>query len=288
MNWIDLHMHSTASDGTTEPECLPGTILETVKKHGEENLYDRYILALTDHDTLAGVQRLKAAVKNDSRFQVYSGVEISCDYGGKTIHMLGLDVDEDNEMLQERLAYFREFRDHRNEKIVEKFAEIGIQIPLDEIPVKEGESLGRPHIARYLMEHGYVSSIKEAFDLYLANGKRCYVKREKATVKEAVKMILQAGGMPVLAHPMQYKDLTREELEMLVKFLVEQGLQGIETYYTEFSEEEIAFVESLSEKYNLKKTIGSDYHGNNKPAIEPGYGWGNLAQYMNRIGELEL
>lgn len=283
MNWIDLHIHSTASDGTTEPEKIPKEILKTVEKHGDMGKYEKYILALTDHDTLAGVRRIKKAVKNDERFQVYSGVEISCDYCGKEIHMLGLNVDEENELLLERLKYYRGFRDRRNEKIIEKFAEQGITIHTEEIVIKEGETMGRPHIARYLMKHGYVSSVKEAFDLYLADGKSCYVKREKATIEEAINLILNAGGYPVLAHPMQYKKFTREELEVFVKELKELGLWGIETYYTDFSEEEIEFVETLSEKYTLKKTGGSDYHGYNKPDIELGYGRGNLDAYMGKI-----
>lgn len=285
MRWVDLHVHSTASDGTTEPEMLLEKVLQSVREHGEEGKYDTYLLALTDHDTLAGVERLKHAAEKYPEFEILSGVEISCDYCGKEIHMLGLHVDEHNEMLLNRLAYYREFRKHRNEKILEKLRNLGIPVGLDDIPVKEGEAMGRPHIARYLLEHGYVSSIQEAFDVYLKKGRPCHVKREKPTSEEAIELILHAGGCPVLAHPMQYKKMNRTELDELVKKLKTIGLQGIETYYTEFSQEEVEFVEALSEKYSLIRTGGSDYHGHNKPEVALGYGFGNLNKTMDKIGE---
>lgn len=283
MDWIDLHVHSTASDGTRNPEQLPEEVLKAVKQQGEEGRFTQFILALTDHDTTAGIQRLKAAAEKLDYFRIVSGVEISCDYQGKTIHMLGLGIDEMNYELNERLAYYRDFRDHRNEKIVERFKQMGISLSLESIPIKEGEALGRPHIARELMKLGLVSSIQEAFDQYLGEGKPCFVERERASLQEAIRLIKGAGGSPVLAHPMQYRGFKREELELMISELTAMGLEGIETYYSEYSEEETVYVESLSEKFGLVKTGGSDYHGENKPGCELGYGFGNLGKTMDKI-----
>lgn len=279
--WIDLHTHSTASDGTTTPERMPQIILNTIK--GDQ--YDEIWLALTDHDTTAGIERLAKSAKSEPDFHVIPGVEISCDLRGKEIHMLGLQIDYKNSELNAALAYYREEREKRNERILKKFEELGILISPEELPVKDGETPGRPHIARWLFEHGYVESIKEAFDKYLKTGAICYVDRKKPTPEQGIDLITKAGGIAVLAHPMQYEFLTREELEKLIGDLKQKGLKGIETYYTEFSEEETKYVEELAEKFDLWKSGGSDYHGNNKPEYQIGYGLGNLKETMKFISD---
>ena len=296
MKWIDLHIHSTASDGTVAPEAIPKMVLATFASHQKQNETEKryienniekndieYIIALTDHDTMAGVERCQKAAENIPGFTAISGIEFSCVYGGHSVHMLGLDVDIYNQAFQEKVAYYRNSRDTRNDRMIEKFAALGIQINREEIKVAEGESLGRPHIARYLMDKGIISSINEGFDKYLAEGKPCYADRERPTPAEAVQIILQAGGHPVLAHLTEYKGLTREEMEALVAELKQVGLEGIETYHADFSEEETRFVESLSEKYDLFRTGGSDFHGENKPGLELGYGYGNLGRTMGKI-----
>ena len=281
--WIDLHTHSTASDGTTPPEQMPQIVLDMI---GNDK-YNEIWLALTDHDTTAGIGRLLEAAKAYPSFHAIPGVEISCDYNGKEIHMVGLHIDWQDAALTAALSRYRDGRDNRNARILQRFEDIGIHIPPEALPVGEGETPGRPHIARYLMEHRFVASIKEAFDKYLKDGALCYVDREKPSPEEGIALIRNAGGIPVLAHPMQYHFLTRTELEELVRILKEKGLEGIEVYYTEFSEEETAYVEALAEKYDLMKSGGSDYHGQNKPGYQLGYGLGNLRSTMKKIsGEL--
>lgn len=281
MRWIDLHVHSTASDGTTDPEMLPQAVMRQVKEEGKK--YDEFWLALTDHDTVAGVKRLKLAARDYPNFHVVPGVEISCNYKEKEIHMLGLYIDEDNEELVQKLEYYREDRKRRNTRILQRFSDIGIEIPEEALKVAEGETPGRPHIARYLMEQGITSSVKEGFDRFLKEGGLCYVDREKPTPEEGIRMIQNAGGMAVLAHPMQYRHLDRTELEELVRSLKEAGLEGIETYYTEFTAEETVFVEDLSRKYGLFTSGGSDYHGQNKPDYHLGSGMGSLTDTMELV-----
>lgn len=272
-SFIDLHIHSTASDGTLSPEEIPAAAAALTDSEQAP-----MVLALTDHDTLAGVPSfMEAAKKYGDRLRAIPGVEISTDYHGVCIHILGYGIDPEDPFLNQKLKEIRDSRDNRNALIIQKLQEQGFDISLkDLIPEHPGDTIARPHIARALLQKGYVTSVKEAFDRYLAEGRCCFVDLVMPSPKEAVQWIKKSGGAAVLAHLMYYKKLSTAEKEALVFHLKEHGLDGIETYYSSYTPEEQAYVEGLSVQYGLVKTGGSDYHGANKPHISLFTGQGNL------------
>lgn len=271
--FIDLHIHSTASDGTWKP----AEIVENALKQTDTNK-DPVVIALTDHDTVAGTEEFqKAAAKHKDRLTAISGVEISTDYHGVEIHMLGYNIDTENKALLDRLKVCRESRDGRNAKIIEKLQAEGFKISMDDIkPDKPGETIARPHIAKQLMKKKYVSSVQEAFDKYLAEGRSCYVERIMPTPSEAIGLIKKSGGVPVLAHIMLYKRLDSAQKNALVRELKEAGLMGIETYYNTYTPVEQEYVASLAKQWALMETGGTDFHGQNKPHIALFKGQGEM------------
>lgn len=275
MDFIDLHIHSTASDGTVRPEDIPAL--------AEPERYERVVLSLTDHDCVSGYAACRRAAEEYPNVTVLAGVEISTDYRGNSVHMLGYGIDPEDPALQEQLKALRNGRDIRNAKILEKLRGIGIAVPEETIHPEEGEAIGRPLIARWLVENGYAKDNADAFARYLGVRGSCYVDRMKYTPKESIRLIRDAGGKAVLAHPMQYKFLQRPELEEMIALLKSEGLEGIETYYTEFTEEETRYVERLADRFGLIRTGGSDFHGENKPTYTLGYGWGNLGATFGKI-----
>lgn len=287
-NYIDLHIHSTASDGTLTPTEIVQSALKSTKSEK-----DPIVIALTDHDTVAGVSEfLKEAKKNKERVTAIPGVEISTNYHGVEIHILGYNVDPENKELLEQLKICRESRDGRNEKIIARLQAEGFQITMEDIkPEDPNETIARPHIAKQLMKKKYVSSVKEAFDKYLAEGRSCYVERIMPTPQEAIALIRNSGGIPVLAHLMYYKKLNAAEKEVLVSELKEAGLEGIEAYYNTYTPVEEEYVSSLAKQNALLLTGGTDFHGQNKPHISLFTGQGNmevpeaiLPEFMEAIG----
>ena len=270
--YIDLHIHSTASDGTFSPTEIVNKALKLTEKDSP------VVIALTDHDTVAGIDEFqKAASKHKDRLTAISGLEISTDYHGVEIHVLGYNIDIHNKELLDRLAVCHESRDGRNEKIIQKLQEQGFKISMDEIkPDKPGETIARPHIAKLLMKKKYVSSVQEAFDKYLAEGRCCYVERIMPTPEEAIHLIKNSGGIPVLAHLMLYKKLDSSQKEALVRELKEAGLIGIETYYNTYTPVEQEYVAGLAKQWGLIETGGTDFHGQNKPHISLFTGQGEM------------
>ncbi|MCD8021070.1 MAG: PHP domain-containing protein [Clostridiales bacterium] len=290
--YIDLHIHSTASDGTLTPTEIVTSALSCA-----DNKKDPIVIALTDHDTVAGVPEFMAeAQKYGSRLTAIPGVEISTDYHGVEIHILGYNIDVTNSALLEQLKICRESRDGRNEKIIQKLQAEGIQISMDDIrPEDPNETIARPHIAKQLLKKKYVSSVKEAFDKYLAEGRSCYVERIMPTPQEAISLIQNSGGVAVLAHLMYYKKLDAAGKSELTAELKEAGLLGIETYYNTYTPVEEAFVQSLSKQHALLQTGGTDFHGKNKPHISLFKGQGEmevpesiLPEFMEAIGEIKV
>lgn len=286
--YIDLHIHSTASDGTLTPTEIVQTALKSTKSEK-----DPIVIALTDHDTVAGVSEfLKEAKKNKERVTAIPGVEISTNYHGVEIHILGYNVDPENKELLEQLKICRESRDGRNEKIIARLQAEGFQITMEDIkPEDPNETIARPHIAKQLMKKKYVSSVKEAFDKYLAEGRSCYVERIMPTPQEAIALIRNSGGIPALAHLMYYKKLNAAEKEVLVSELKEAGLEGIEAYYNTYTPVEEEYVSSLAKQNALLLTGGTDFHGQNKPHISLFTGQGKmevpeaiLPEFMEAIG----
>lgn len=275
--YCDLHMHSTHSDGTLSPRQLVTTAIEK----------GLCAIAVTDHDTFSGVAEAQAAGA-EMGVRVISGVEISVEYGSKTVHMLGYCFDAGVEKLRTGLDQILAGRNARNVKIVRKLNELGMAVTLEEIEDEAGGTVvGRPHIANVLIRRGYVKERQEAFDKYLAKGAAAYEERLKFSPVDAVGMIRKAGGVAVLAHPKYVPLQPAEDIEAVVKTLVDAGLGGIECHYSTHTPEETARYLELAEKYNLIVTGGTDFHGANKPDIQMGRGLGNLRVPLSCADALE-
>ena len=270
MKYIDLHVHSTSSDGTMTPA-------EVVDHAVELSLS---AIALTDHDTIRGVTEAKERAAwhraHGTPIDVYSGVEISAAYKNRDIHILGLLVDESNEILDRTLQKCIDNREQRNYKIIERFAGLGIEITMEELLADAPDSvITRAHFARVLLKKGVISSIPEAFEKYIGDDGPCYVAREYMSPEDAIHLIKKAGGVPVLAHPLLY-NLPHDELYALVDRLKKAGLKGIEVYYSSNRGQDEANVKALANHFSLIATGGSDFHGSIKPGLELGIGRGDL------------
>jgi len=277
---IDLHTHSTASDGTFEPSELVILAKNTGLK----------ALALTDHDTTEG---LKSAYKTalEVGLPFVCGVEISVKFSGPGhFHLLGYFLKPEVPELKDTLERLQKARDERNKKMVEKLQALGISISMEELrEVAKGE-IGRPHIANLLVKKGVVKSFEEAFEKYLKKGAPAYVPKALLSPQEAIELVLKAKGIPVLAHPVTLK-LNYLELKNYLKELKDFGLMGIEAYYTEHSPEFTKVLLEYAKEFGFLVTGGSDSHGANKPDIKLGKGLGNLRVpfecYENLVKALE-
>lgn len=268
---VDLHVHSTCSDGTFTPEEL---VDYAIKK-------GLTAFALTDHDTVSGLDRAihYAEILRHTPVQipeVIPGIELSTEYQGKDIHMVGLFIDYHQPDFARYLEDFIHSRENRNKKMCALLQEHDIDITYEALLAEfPGAVITRAHFARYLLSHGYIQSLKEAFDRYVGDRCPCFVPREKVTPAQAVELILGAGGVPVLAHPILYH-MSDDRLEALVAELKSIGLVGIEAIYSTYNTAEERQIRGLASKYGLKISGGSDFHGANKPKIDLGTGWGKL------------
>jgi len=263
---IDLHTHTTASDGSFTPSQLVNYAKER----------DLRALAVTDHDTIDGNEEALSAGRREG-LEVIPGIEISVDYSPGSMHMLGYFIDTGSQQLKEKLALLQDSRADRNPKIIGKLNELGLAVSYDEVvEVSGGGQVGRPHIAQVLLKKGYTTTIQEAFDKYLGKGAPAYFDKFRLNAEDAIAMITDAGGVPVLAHPFTLKCKNQGELEELLKHLATRGLGGIEVYYTEHSEKQTKLYRLLAERNNLLITGGSDFHGANMAAVELGTGRGGL------------
>ncbi|MDE7312724.1 MAG: PHP domain-containing protein [Eubacterium sp.] len=262
---IDMHVHSSASDGTFSPRAL----LAEAKKAG------LCAMALTDHDTMDGVEEAAAAAK-ELGIELVPGVEISTEYHGREIHVLGYYVSPQYPRLKAMLEEFRDFRATRNERMVERLQEEGFSITMEALVQKFPDSvLTRAHVARYLCETGQLPDIRTAFGEYLGENCRCYIQRPKISPVEAVTLILEAGGIAVLAHPVLC-NLPEEELRQMILEMKQAGMCGLEAVYSENTADDELHMRSLAEEFGLLISGGSDFHGKNKPDIKLGTGKGNL------------
>jgi predicted metal-dependent phosphoesterase TrpH len=264
-DFIDLHTHSTASDGTFTPTAL----VHYAKTKGLR------ALALTDHDCIDGIKEAMAVGK-EVGVEVVPGVELSAKFPNGTMHILGFFVDPSDSIFLQRLAMLQEARSQRNPKIVKKLQGLGIEITYDEVVAASGGGqVGRPHFASVLMEKGYVKTIAEAFEKYLKNGGPAYVEKDRFSPEESIALIHEAGGVAALAHPFTLH-LPVEEMERVLERLTRAGLNGVEVYYSIHSPEQTAQYEQLARKWGLVATGGSDFHGEFKPKIDLGVGTGDL------------
>jgi len=262
---LDLHLHTSHSDGSSTPT----EVIRLAHRAGVT------ALAITDHDITTGIAEA-TAVGSELGIEVIPGVEISSILNDSELHILGYFVDPQDAEFNKRLATLRDSRHHRNPQIVERLQDLGIELTYEEVRTIAGtDAVGRPHIARCLIEKGVVSTAKEAFDRFLAEGRPAYVPRLLPPPAEAIRWINQAKGLAVLAHPTWVKT-TRETLENLVRQLKTDGLNGVEVHYSTHTASQTRAYRNLANQLGLLITGGSDFHGITKPDIEVGIGRGSL------------
>ena len=247
MPGIDLHIHTSASDGRFSPA-------EIVSRSAAAGLA---VIAITDHDTVDGIAPALQAARTFPSLRVIPGVEISTDIPAGQAHILGYFVDYTDHELQIALEKMRNSRWERARKMVARLEDLGCRIEWERVrEIAGAASVGRPHIAQALMEKDYVESFKDAFTRYISQDGPAYVERDKMTPVQAAELILRAKGLPVLAHP-----LTVPDPEAMVIELKAAGLTGIEVYYKDYSRDDINRLLRLSDRYGLVNTGGTDYHG---------------------------
>ena len=259
MREIDLHVHTTASDGTEQPR----ETVELAKKKGLK------AIAITDHNTVLGCREAMAAGE-ELGIEVVPGIEFGTKYG-IAVHMLGYYLDLDAPALTEMTRSIVEDRDQRNEKTVRLMQENGIDVTYAQLKERFGEVIGRPHFAHVLMEAGLAEDVQDAFARLLGKGMKYHQYRHTLEIHEVIECIVNSGGVAVLAHPFQYKK-NDEELRELIEHCMQFGLKGMECRYSGYSPEQTSYLEALAEEYGLVKTGGSDFHGENKPRIKLGSG----------------
>ncbi|MFC7442268.1 PHP domain-containing protein [Laceyella putida] len=249
MGRVDLHVHTTGSDGLLSPT----EVVRLAKQAGLSGL------AITDHDSVSGVEEALTAGR-EWGVHVVPGVELSTLWQGREIHMLGLNVDFRDRALQEKLKRQRDVRQQRNRMMIEKLNELGIQMTLEDVMAKKkgegpADNVGRPHIAEVLIEKGVVRSMNEAFDRYLGKEGKAYVTPMRISPMEAIQLIHQSKGKAVIAHPGLYGQ------DDLIPFLVDNGLDGIEVNHPDHTDEAKQRYSKMAEEFGLLMTAGSDFHG---------------------------
>lgn len=274
--WIDLHTHTTASDGSLTPTQL----VEAAVTVGLR------AVAVTDHDTSDGVpEALEAGTRLGIR--VVPGIEISAQLAGGTLHVLGYEIDQHETRFAAGIAHLKQARADRNPKIIQKLQEMGIPISLEQVEEKSGGDLiGRPHIAETLVDLGAVRTAQEAFDRYLGSDAKAYVHKYRLEPGAAFELISGAGGIPVMAHPYQTRR-EGEDLRRLVANLKELGLAGIEIYYTNHTPAQTAYYQELSQEFDLVPTGGTDFHGKINQEIVLGWGRGELRVPARLLEEID-
>lgn len=262
---VDLHVHSTASDGT----YTPAELVQLAVSAGLS------AFALTDHDTIAGISEAKLAA-TDCNCEVISGVELSCDYNGREVHMVGLFIDETDPALQAELASFNERRIERNKEMVRRLQAEGLAITYEGLLADNHDRvITRGNIAKYLVDHQLVRDNPTVFSRYLGDDCRCFVPREKISPGQAIRIIHAAGGLAILAHPLLYH-MNLEQLRDFLALLKTDGLDGMEAIYSTFQPGDERNMKRIAGELDLLISGGSDFHGSNKPHIRLGTGMGRL------------
>lgn len=265
MNIVDLHVHSTKSDGSYTPTELVNYALEKGLS----------AFALTDHDTTDGIDEALTAAKGKN-IEVIPGIEFSSEYEGQDIHIVGLYIDYQSDFFKRRLTNFVNGRIIRNKEMCRRLTEHGIPVTYEKLTGEFPDCvITRSHYAKFMLNHGYTKSMKEAFDRYIGDRGPCFVPRKKISPMRAVEIILKAGGFPILAHPLLYH-MSHSRLDKLVSLLKDMGLQGIEAVYSTHSPSDEREMRTLAAKYDLCISGGSDFHGNAKPGLDLAVGYGKL------------
>lgn len=263
---IDLHTHSTASDGSLSPREL----ILAAKSAGLS------AIALTDHDTTAGIdEAIDSLASSGLRF--VPGIEISAELQGGVLHLVGLYIDHRDPDLALAMKRLVEYRDERNATMAERLSALGMNVRIEELAeIAGGDVIGRPHFASLMVKKGYVQKVDDAFRNFLKRGRPAYVPKQKLEKRQAVELIRSASGVPVLAHPDQ-TGLNERDLDRLVRELVDAGLGGIEAYCTGYSASRSRSYADLAKRYGLVISGGSDFHGETKKGIALGRGSGDLS-----------
>ncbi len=263
MKRIDLHVHTTASDGT----CTP---TEVVRKAAGMGLA---AIAVTDHDTVSGYAEA-AKAGQELGIEIVPGLEISTRYLGP-VHILGYYVDPESPVLQEVSDWLVKDRDKRNRRMAALMAADGLPVDYERMQERFGAVIGRPHFAKLLVELGVAESVNDAFARFVERGQKYYCARNFLPIERAIRLIREAGGVPVLAHPFQYR-LNDESLRDLIELCMKNGLLGMECRYSGYDEQKVDYLLALAREYALLPTGGSDFHGSVKPHIALGDGMGEL------------
>lgn len=276
MQAIDLHVHSNRSDGTFSPRQLVDYAMEKGLK----------AFALTDHDCIDGLEEaiqyadtLKKKAEEGQSLQipeVIPGIEFSTEYQEQDVHILGLYIHYQEASFQKQLKAFVDSRISRNQKMCRLLTDTGLSVTYEDLLAEFPDAvITRAHYAKYMLNHGYINSMAEAFERYIGDRCPCYVPREKITPVQAVELVLKAGGVPVLAHPLLYH-MSDSRLDALISQLTEAGLLGLEAIYSTYTAAEERQMRRLAAKYGLLISGGSDFHGENKPGLDLGTGYGRL------------
>ncbi len=273
----DLHVHTTASDGTLTPEQI-------LSRAQEKNL--KY-LSIADHDTFLGVERLlKSKELSQGKVTLIPAIEISTDLEEEELHILGYFPSIGNGKMAQAINELHQLRERRIERIVAKLSELGCPILLENVYSHSEEgTVGRPHIAREMVAKGYVSNISEAFEKFLARGRPAYVKREKLTPQMAIQLITQGGGIPIWAHP----GITRNPVTSF-QHLYQHGIKGIELYHPYHSVHFEIMWRNVAEEFQLIITGGSDFHDFEEPPVDVGLrgiSCSQINKLLEKIGPMD-
>ncbi len=273
--WVDLHVHTHFSDGSFSPD-------EVVECALKNNLA---AIGITDHDSVSGIEPAMASARK-TQLKIIPGVELTAEANNKEVHILGYCIDWQNSQFQNRLTMLQEVRRERAKKMVEKLKELGVNISFPDVRKLAGVgTIGRLHLAQVILQAGYVNSVEEAFRKYIGDNGPAYVKKYRLTPRETIEIIVEVGGIPVLAHPSL---LNNDEL---IPQLVKDGLKGIEVCHTNQNPETSSHYQNLAREYGLIPTGGSDCHGLAKGAVLMGkvkvpYEW--LERLVNRDSDYFL
>ena len=266
MKLIDLHVHSTASDGT----FTPSEVAIHAKEIGLE------VIALTDHDTISGVSECMNK-GNEIGLKVIPGIECATEFNGKSIHILGYGVNINSDKFINKLNSVTQERNERNIKILNKLTNLNMPLTMEDLRegTPKGTTITRSHFATAMLKKGYISTRNEAFTKYIGDNGPAYVPRESFTIHDCINTLHDAGGVAVLAHPILY-GYSRSETTDLIRVLAKAGLDGVESFYTTHTPQDTNHLLQVCNALNLFPTGGSDFHGNNKPGTKLGFGHGGL------------
>jgi predicted metal-dependent phosphoesterase TrpH len=279
---IDLHTHTDESDGTLTPAQLVNTAVEL----GLE------ALGISDHDTLAGYDQAVPCAR-EADLDLVCGIELSTKWRrtpegrGRSVHVLGYFLHrEPAAEFRTWLESIRQARRDRNQRLAARLRALGMDVQLEEVERLGRSQAGRPHFARLMVDRGYVSSIQEAFDVYLDESAQAYVERDEPDLGAGIRKILEGGGLPVLAHPARLRRRNAAAFEKALPEIFEMGLRAIEVYHSDHGPEDVEYFLSLARRCGLAVTGGTDFHGDNKPGVALGTGYGNVSVPREVLDEL--